>query len=277
MPCFDITENSLDPTIAWYGGRIFKDMGEAFLVEFPSAVESVQCAVELQSGMTERNGDLPLDRHIMLRLGINLADVVVDGEDLHGDDVNTSARLSALAVPGTIICSEGIRHQVGSKLDITFIDYGAKEVKNILYAIHVYGIEPVTLKPTERTSDAGADDNIRPPGNSLWPFCLSPTLAAILRKPTSRTAWRRTFLRNCRKHQDSSSSVAMPCSSTGINPLTWRRSPVNLASPTSSTEASGRSGNRVRVAAELIEGTSGRSLWGERYDREAIRCICPSG
>ena len=114
----------LGPTIAWYGGRIFKDMGEAFLVEFPSAVKSVQCAVELQSGMTERNGNLPLDRHIMLRLGINLADVVVDGEDLHGDDVNTSARLSALAAPGTVICSEGIRHQVGSKLDITFIDYG---------------------------------------------------------------------------------------------------------------------------------------------------------
>ena len=258
----------LDPTIAWYGGRIFKDMGEAFLVEFPSAVESVQCAVELQSGMIERNEGLPLDRHIMLRLGINLGDVVVDGEDLHGDDVNTAARLSALAVPGAIICSEGIRHQVGSKLDITFIDYGKKEVKNILYPIHVYGVEPAQLQQMERMRTRDADGRDSSPGQlsvAVLPFTnigndpaqayLSDGMAEDILTELSKVSGLFVLSRNAVfKYRDQSVDMEKVARELGVSHLVHG--------------SVRRSGNRVRVAAELIEGTSGRSLWGERYDRE---------
>src|SRR5437762_1435052 len=104
-----------DPTVAKHDGRIFKVMGDGFLVEFGSVLNAARCAVEIQRGMLERNAGLPEDRHIKFRIGINLGDIIVDGDDFYGDGVNMAARLEALARPGGIACSAAVRNQVVNK------------------------------------------------------------------------------------------------------------------------------------------------------------------
>ena len=117
-----------DPTVAKHAGRIFKTMGDGFLCEFKSVLNATRCAVEIQRGMLERNAGIPEDRHIKFRIGINLGEVVVDGDDFYGDGVNIAARLEGLAGPGGIACSEIVRSQVGNKLELEFVDQGEKAV-----------------------------------------------------------------------------------------------------------------------------------------------------
>ena len=120
-----------DPTVARHGGRIFKAMGDGFLVEFGSVLNAARRAVEIQLGMLERNSGVPEDRHIKFRIGINLGDIIVEGDDFYGDGVNMAARLEVIAEPGGIACSAVVRNQVGNKLGLEFIDQGEKTVKNI--------------------------------------------------------------------------------------------------------------------------------------------------
>jgi adenylate cyclase len=129
-----------DPTIAKHGGRIFKVMGDGFLVEFGSVLNAARCAVEIQTGMHDRNTGVPDDRQIKFRIGINVGDIIVDGDDYYGDGVNLASRLEALAGPGGIACSAVVRHQIGNKLEIEFIDEGEKTVKNLAQPVHVYFI-----------------------------------------------------------------------------------------------------------------------------------------
>src|SRR6476646_9698810 len=127
-----------DPTIVKYDGRIFKVMGDGFLVEFGSVLNAARCAVEIQRGMLERNAGIPEDRHIKFRIGLNLGDVIVDGDDVHGDGVNMATRLEGLAWPGGIACSAAVRNQIGNKLEMAFLDQGERVVKNIIQPVHVY-------------------------------------------------------------------------------------------------------------------------------------------
>ena len=113
-----------DPTVVKHSGRIFKVMGDGFLVEFNSVLNAARCAVEIQRGMVERNAGVPEDRHIKFRIGINVGDLIVDGDDFYGDGVNMAARLEGLANPGGIACSAAARNQVGNKLEIEFLDQG---------------------------------------------------------------------------------------------------------------------------------------------------------
>jgi adenylate cyclase len=131
----------LEPLLAKHRGRIVKLMGDGVLVEFASAVNAVECAVELQKRMTEANAGLPNDRAIFMRVGINLGDVVVEGTDLYGDGVNIAARLEAMAEPGSICISAKIRNEVGRKLDVTFEDLGEQTLKNIAAPVHVYRVQ----------------------------------------------------------------------------------------------------------------------------------------
>ena len=134
-----------DPTVAKHGGRIFKVMGDGFLVEFGSVLNATRCAVEIQRGMLERNAGVPEDRHIKFRIGINLGDIIVEGDDFYGDGVNMATRLEGLAGPGGIACSAVVRNQVGNKLELEFLDQGEKTVKNIAQPVHVYFINLGTL------------------------------------------------------------------------------------------------------------------------------------
>jgi adenylate cyclase len=127
----------IDPKIAEHQGRIVKTTGDGLLVEFSSVVDAVRCAVEIQRAMGERNADLPPDRRIDFRIGINLGDVIVDGDDIFGDGVNVAARLESLAEPGGICVSRTVRDHVQDKLSFAFEDLGDRQVKNIARPVRV--------------------------------------------------------------------------------------------------------------------------------------------
>jgi class 3 adenylate cyclase/TolB-like protein/tetratricopeptide (TPR) repeat protein len=131
----------IDPKIAEYGGRIVKTTGDGLLVEFPSVVEAVRCAVDVQREMRIRNARLPAERRIDFRIGINVGDIIIDGDDIYGDGVNVAARLEALAEPGGICVSKAVRDQVVDKLRFAFEDLGARTVKNIARPVDVYRVE----------------------------------------------------------------------------------------------------------------------------------------
>jgi len=128
----------LVPVVAQHNGRIVKVMGDGVLVEFGSAVDAVQCAVELQKGFTKANQGVPEDQRIVLRIGINLGDVIVEGSDLYGDGVNVAARLEGLAEPGGIYISGSVHEQVSGKLALEFEDLGERTLKNIAKPVRIY-------------------------------------------------------------------------------------------------------------------------------------------
>ena len=128
----------VQPKIIERKGRIVKLMGDGLLAEFPSVVEAVQCAVDIQHSMIDREADLPDDRRIRLRIGVNLGDIMVEGSDIYGDGVNVAARLEGLAEPGGICISGKVYEEVGSKLPTAFEDLGEQEVKNIRKPVRVY-------------------------------------------------------------------------------------------------------------------------------------------
>jgi class 3 adenylate cyclase len=129
-----------DPKIAEHRGRIVKTTGDGLLVEFASVVDAVRCAVEMQQAIAERNAEVPTERRIEFRIGINLGDVILDEGDIYGDGVNIAARLEALAEPGEICVSRVVRDQVRDRLDISFEDRGEQQVKNIARPVHVFRI-----------------------------------------------------------------------------------------------------------------------------------------
>ena len=130
----------IDPKIVEYGGRIVKTTGDGLLLEFPSVVDAVRCAVDVQRGMAERNANVPPGQRIEFRIGINVGDIIIDDEDIFGDGVNVAARLQTLAEPGGICVSRVVRDQVLDKLSFAFEDLGAQEVKNIVRPIEVYRV-----------------------------------------------------------------------------------------------------------------------------------------
>jgi class 3 adenylate cyclase/TolB-like protein len=132
----------IDPVIARHHGRIVKTTGDGLLVEFASVVDAVACAVAIQRGMLAFNEGVHVDRQIVLRIGINVGDIIIDGNDIFGDGVNVAARLEALCEPGGICISRSANEQVRDKLSLTFADLGERTVKNIARAIGVFGLAP---------------------------------------------------------------------------------------------------------------------------------------
>ena len=131
----------IDPKIAEYGGRIVKTTGDGLLLEFPSVVDAVRCAVDVQRGMAERNAGVPAEQRIAFRIGINVGDIIIDGDDIFGDGVNVAARLQTLAESGGICVSKVVRDQVLDKLSFAFEDLGSREVKNIARPVEVFRVD----------------------------------------------------------------------------------------------------------------------------------------
>ena len=133
------------PKINEHHGRIVKTTGDGFLAEFASVVDGVRCAVEIQRGMADREPEVPEERRIRFRIGINLGDVIAEGEDIFGDGVNVAARLEVMAEPGGICISRVVRDQVRDRLDYTFEDLGEQPVKNIARPVRVFALRPKTI------------------------------------------------------------------------------------------------------------------------------------
>ncbi len=133
-------EQLIEPKVAERNGRIVKLMGDGLLIEFPSAVEAVQCAVEIQHTIGERNAEAPEEKRITYRIGINIGDIVVEDDDIYGDGVNVAARLEGLSEPSGICVARNVFNQVKDKLDLTIEHLGEREVKNIAEPVTVYRV-----------------------------------------------------------------------------------------------------------------------------------------
>src|SRR5215467_10279516 len=147
----------IDPKNRQHRGRIVKTTGDGILMEFPSVVDAVRCAIEVQQGMLERNKALPQDQRIEFRVGINLGDVMVEGRDLYGDGVNIAARLEALAEPGGICIAETVLNHVRDKISIDVEDAGEQTLKNIARPVHVYRVivDPRQRQAVHRSQEGG--------------------------------------------------------------------------------------------------------------------------
>lgn len=137
-------EERFEPEIAKRRGRIFKLMGDGLVAEFPSAIDAVECAVALQRGLADRNSSKPETKRFSIRIGINLGEVIVEGEDRHGEGVNVAARLEQLAVPGAIYISGKVATEIEGKLSVSFDqfeDLGLQQQKNMTQPVHVYRLQ----------------------------------------------------------------------------------------------------------------------------------------
>jgi class 3 adenylate cyclase/TolB-like protein len=188
----------IDPKIKEHYGRVVKTTGDGLLVEFASVVDAVRCAVEIQRAMADRNADVPEDKRVIFRIGVNLGDVIIDGDDIYGDGVNIAARLESLAEPGGICVSRVVRDQIRDKLPYQFADMGEQSVKNIARPVRCYAMTAAAvammppapeaqLGPTRprlgrtRTIVAGSILAVVTTGMTAWwamPHRNSPTLSA---------------------------------------------------------------------------------------------------
>ncbi len=259
-------EELWDPAIAAHGGRVVGTAGDSTLIEYTSAVAAVEAAVIVQRGMIERNAGVAEDRLMLLRIGINIGEVIVEDEDIFGDGVNVAARLQALAESGGIAISGNVHEQVSGKLEVAFTDDGEHEVKNIARAVHVW-----RWSPDGRTL---VDDEL--PENETLALPDKPSIAVLPFDNMSGDPEQEYF-------SDGMTEDII----TALSRLRWlfviaRNSTFTYKGQAVDITKVGRelgvryvlegsvrkSGQRIRVTAQLIEAASGNHIWAERYDRE---------
>jgi class 3 adenylate cyclase len=168
----------IDPKIAEHRGRIVKTSGDGLLAEFASVVDAVRCAAEVQRGMLDREPELADERRIRLRVGINLGDVIADGDDIFGDGVNVAARLEALAEPGGICVSGVVHDQIRDRVPYAFTDMGEQSVKNIARPVRVYALRPEAIADLPLTGMPRVATR-RPPTTPSRSWPPSPRLGSL--------------------------------------------------------------------------------------------------
>jgi adenylate cyclase len=252
-------QNILKPLLTKHQGRIVKFMGDGVLVEFASAVNAVECAMALQQGMAQANESLNGDRHIVLRIGINIGDVMVEGSDLYGDGVNIAARLEALADPGSIFVSGPVYDSVRKKVDLTFEDLGSRSLKNISEPVRVYGVASTPAVAT--TAPIAAPSK---PAIAVLPFTnmsgdpeqqyFSDGVTEDIITELSRFRSLLVIARNSSfQYRDKAVDVRRAARELGVRYI---------------VEGSIRKmAERVRITAQLVDAVTGNHLWSERYDR----------
>ena len=252
----------IDPTIAAHSGRIVKLMGDGALVEFASAVDAVTCAIEIQRQLREHDAGNTKSTPIQFRIGINVGDIIIEGEDILGDGVNIAARIEGIAEPGGISISEDAWRQVQGKVAANFVDAGEQSLKNIARLVRVYRVkidaEPGTdltaspLQAPERPSIAVLPFQNMSGDPEQEHFCDG--LVEDIITTLSKLAGLRVIARN--------SSFVYKGRSVDV------REAAKLLGVRYVLEGSvRRSGNRVRVTVQLIDAKDGTHLWAERYDR----------
>jgi adenylate cyclase len=249
----------IDPKVREHCGRLVKTTGDGVLVEFASVVDAVRCAAEMQRAIAERNADIPVERHIDFRIGINLGDIIIDQGDIYGDGVNVAARLEALAEPGGICLSRVVRDQVRDKLDFSFEDLGEQQVKNIARPVRVYRVRirgtaaatPLASMVPDRPSIAVLFQNLSADPEQEY---FADGMVEDIITGLSRIRWLLVVARN--------SSFAYKGPAVDVKRV-GRELGVRYVLEGSVRKA----GNRVRIATQLIEAETGLHVWGDRYDR----------
>jgi adenylate cyclase len=254
--------------VAEHRGRIVKTTGDGVLIEFPSVVDAVRYAVEIQRGMAERNADIPAELRIELRMGINLGDIIIDDDDIYGDGVNVAARLEALAEPGGICISRVVRDQVRDRLDLALEDMGEQSVKNIARPVRVYRVNlgsPASgphaggtpTVQTEATASARPSIAVLPfqnmSGDPEQEYFVDGIVEDII-TGLSRIKWLLVVARN--------STFVYKGRAVDVKQV-GRELGARYVLEGSLRKA----GNRVRITGQLIEAVTGTHVWAERYDR----------
>ncbi len=259
----EVRTGFIDGKIAEHQGRVVKLTGDGILAEFPSVVNAVACAVELQRGIRERNADVPQDRRIQFRIGINLGDVIVEGADIYGDGVNVAARLEGVAKPGGIAISHSVRDQVGNRLDLVFEDTGEQKLKNIERPIRVYNvsIEQVAARNNKGRTPAPEE---------------RPSIAVLPFNNMSGDSEQEYFSDGITEDIITDLSKVSGLSVVARHTaFTYKNRPLNVQEVGRELgvayilEGSVRkAGARVRVTGQLINSTNGNHIWADRFDRE---------
>ncbi|WP_028748340.1 adenylate/guanylate cyclase domain-containing protein [Rhizobium mesoamericanum] len=261
----------IDPTIAVHNGRIIKRTGDGALVEFRSVVDAVRCAIEVQNGMVERNAGVQQDRRIEFRIGIHLGDVVEESDgDLMGDGVNIASRLEGIAAPGAICLSEDAYRQVKARLDLSVSDLGNTHLKNIAEPIRIYSLQVGAAAQAKPAVTAGAA--ARPP--TALPPELS--IAVLPFVNMSGDAEQEYFADGISEDIITALSKLSQLFVIARNSsFTFKGRNVNVQEVGHSLnvryvlEGSVRkSGNKVRITAQLIDAITGGHQWAERFDRD---------
>ncbi|APG83574.1 adenylate/guanylate cyclase domain-containing protein [Sinorhizobium americanum] len=255
----------LEPLVETHQGRVFKRTGDGMLVEFGSAVNAVECAAALQQAMAAANRATPDERAILLRVGVNLGDIMVEDSDLYGDGVNVAARIEALADPGGVAISDGIHEYVHGRIGLGFVDGGYHAVKNIERQVHIW-----TWSPDDRTSApveiAGKAPPQLPkkPSIAVLPFdnmsgdpeqgYFADGITEDIITDLSKVSGLFVIARN--------SSFAYKGTTPDI-----RKVSRDLGVRYVLEGSVRRAADRIRINAQMIDGTTGGHLWAERYDR----------
>jgi len=255
----------LEPKIEEYGGRIVKTMGDGVLIEFPSAVDAVRHAVDVQHALTRRNSSIPADRQIDLRMGINIGDVIVEGGDIYGEGVNIAARLEGLCAPTEVYVSAVVRDQVYGKINVAFDDLGEHTVKNIAKPMRVYRVRAA--------SDTDTQSALKRPHETVQAR-QRPSIAVLPFANMSGDPEQEYF-----------ADGVVDEIITSLSRLRW----LYVAARTSSFEFKGRNqdirdiarklnvgyvlegsvrkaGDRVRIIGQLIDAETGAHIWADRFD-----------
>ncbi len=289
----------IDPLLERHGGRVANTAGDSLLIEFPSAVEAVRCAMSVQAEMSVRNAGVPPDRRIEYRIGINVGDVVVEDDDLLGDGVNIAARLEALAQPGGICLSGTTRDHIRDRLDIGLQDMGEVSVKNISRPVQVFrvsetpsqGVSPSRPPRRRRLLAAGIPAALfgliaivglwQPWEHRAEPLMIErpaglPAIAVLPFENISGDPEQDYFSDGITDDLITDLSRVSGLFVIARNSVfTYKGAPVRVQQiarelgVTHVVEGSvRRAGGRVRINTQLVDASSGRQLWADRYDRD---------
>jgi adenylate cyclase len=250
----------LDPLMAKHGGRVVKLIGDGTLAEFPSVVDAVICSLAIQDAMSRTEQELDSDKRIRFRIGVNLGDVMIEGDDIYGEGVNVAARLQTLASPEGVCVSKTVRDQIEHKMACTFEDLGEHVVKNHENPIHAFAVRAATqAKPDEKKEEP------RKLSICVLPFAnmsgdveqeyFSDGISEDIITDLSKVSALDVTARNS-AFTFKGKSVKVPQVARELNVSHVLEGSVRKA------------GGKVRITAQLIDGASGNHVWAERYDRD---------
>jgi TolB-like protein/class 3 adenylate cyclase len=257
----------IDPAIAAHGGRIVKTMGDGLLLEFPSAVDATRCAIEVQMAMAVRNADVPEGERIVFRIGLNLGDIIIDGDDIHGDGVNVAARLEAEASAGGIVLAGAVHDAVSGRVKATFEDLGELSLKNIERPVRAYRV---------RVEGAAALAPVAVPAPADVPLALpdKPSIAVLPFQNMSGDPEQEYFADGIVEDIITAlsrfkslfviarnSSFTYKGKAVDIKQV-GRELGVRYVLEGSVRKAAGR----VRITSQLIDAGNGAHIWADRFD-----------
>lgn len=262
-----------DPMMAREGGRIVKTLGDGFLAEFASAVDAVRYALDVQGALGRRNADIPEGARMEYRVGINVGDIIVEGDDIHGDGVNVAARLEGLCEPGAVYVSGTVYDQAAGKLAAAFDDLGEQTVKNISKPVRVYRAQ--LSDGTDRDTATVTSDAVPPQpsaaGDGELPSIVVLPFANMSGDPEQEffvDGLTEDILTELSRFHD-----LLVISRTSS--FTYKNKEIKVSDIAKELDVRyvlegsvRKAGNRVRVTVQLIEAGADRHVWAERYDRQ---------